>query len=84
MPEPAPSVATLADSLSGTFPACDDAPLARALLRALANGQAVDEPALTAAARTTADQWLSQHEGAAVLSVPDAFGLGRLATRCFA
>ena len=44
MPEPAPSVATLADSLSGTFPACDDAPLARALLRALANGQAVDEP----------------------------------------
>jgi hypothetical protein len=44
MPEPAPSLVTLADSLAGTFPACDDAPLARALLRALANGQPVADP----------------------------------------
>ena len=53
MPDPAPSLATLADSLAGTFPACDDAPLARALLRALAKGEPVADPALTAAA----DRW---------------------------
>jgi alkylmercury lyase len=32
---------TLAESLIGTFPGCDDAPLALALLRELANGQPV-------------------------------------------
>jgi alkylmercury lyase len=35
------SVAALADSLAGTFPCCDDAPLALALLDELAKGQAV-------------------------------------------
>jgi alkylmercury lyase len=194
MREPATPLATLADSLAGTFPTCDDAPLARALLRELAQGQPVAEPTLTAAAdrwpnveldehgrviafgglspprprtasrsvaasctpgtrcscrrsssnpqtwsrncavtgapvrlavdqsgvrdvdpedlwvsfpppgaasiaditgtfcchvhflagRTAADQWLSRHEGATVLSVSDAFELGRLATRCCA
>jgi alkylmercury lyase len=197
MAEPAPSLVTLTDSLAGTFPACDDAPLARSLLRELANGQPVAEPALTAAAdrwpnvelddhgrivafsglsltptahgfsiggrqlytwcawdtlflpalldqpahvesscpltgtpvrlavdqsgvrdvqpenvwvsfpppgtastaditgtfcchvhfladRAAADQWLRRHEGVTVLSVPDAFELGRLATRCCA
>lgn len=34
------------------------------------------------ATRTAAEEWLSRHEGATVLSVPDAFELGRLATRC--
>jgi alkylmercury lyase len=188
MREPATSLSTLADSLAGTFPACEDAPLARALLHELAKGQPVAEPALTAAAdrwpnvevdehgltptahrftvgdrrlyawcawdtlflpalldqpadvesncpvtdrpvrlavdqsgvrdghpedlwvsfpapgtastaditgsfcchvhflggRSAADEWLSRHEGATVLSVPDAFELGRLATRCCA
>jgi alkylmercury lyase len=196
MREPA-ALATLAGSLAGTFPACDDAPLARALLHELAKGQPVAEPALTAAAdrwpnveldehgrvvafsglsltptahrftvggrqlyawcawdtlflpalldqpahvesncpvtdtpvrlavdqfgvrdihpedvgvsfpppgtastaditgsfcchvhflagRSATDEWLSRHEGATVLSVPDAFALGRLATRCCA
>ena len=45
MPEPAASLSTLADSLVGTFLACDDAPLARALLRELAKGQPVAPPA---------------------------------------
>jgi alkylmercury lyase len=36
------------------------------------------------AGRSAADQWLSGHDGATVLSVPDAFELGRLATGCFA
>jgi alkylmercury lyase len=44
MPEPAPALSTLADSLVGTFPACDDAPLARALLRELATGRPVEPP----------------------------------------
>jgi alkylmercury lyase len=35
------SLSTLADALAGTFPACDDAPLARALLRRLADGRPV-------------------------------------------
>jgi alkylmercury lyase len=50
MPAATPSLATLADSLAGTFPARDDAPLARALLRALAKGEPVGGAALTAAA----------------------------------
>jgi alkylmercury lyase len=53
MPDRVPSLATLADSLAGTFPACEDAPLARALLRALAKGEPVTDAALTAAA----DRW---------------------------
>jgi alkylmercury lyase len=36
------------------------------------------------AGRAAADRWLSRHEGATVLSVADAFELGRLATRCCA
>jgi alkylmercury lyase len=53
MPEPAASLGTLADALAGTFPARDDAPLARALLRELAAGQpvapAADDTRLAAA-----------------------------------
>jgi alkylmercury lyase len=41
MPQPAPSLEMLADSLAGTFPARDDAPLAHALLRELAKGRPV-------------------------------------------
>jgi alkylmercury lyase len=40
------SLTTLANSLAGTFPACDDAPLARALLRELAKGEPVAAAAL--------------------------------------
>jgi alkylmercury lyase len=40
------SFATLSDSLVGTFPARDDAPLARALLRELARGEPVAPSAL--------------------------------------
>ena len=39
----------LADSLAGTFPGCDDGPLAIALLRALAQGDPVTPTALAAA-----------------------------------
>ena len=53
MPDSAPSLETLADSLVGTFQACDDAPLARVLLRELAEGQpvapAADDTRLAAA-----------------------------------
>jgi alkylmercury lyase len=42
--EPASSLARFADSLAGTFPACDDAPLARALRRELAKGQPIAPP----------------------------------------
>ncbi len=41
-----PPLATLADELAGTFPSCEDAPLALALLRELAKGQPVGAPAL--------------------------------------
>jgi alkylmercury lyase len=34
--------------------------------------------------RSAADLWLTRHERATVLGVPDAFELGRLATRCCA
>jgi hypothetical protein len=39
---------TLADALEGTFPACDDAPAALALLRELARGEPVDAAAAPA------------------------------------
>jgi len=42
------SLEARARSLAGTFPACDDAPLARALLRALARGEPVTASALAA------------------------------------
>jgi alkylmercury lyase len=42
----APSVEALAESLAGTFPGRDDAPLARALLHELAHGQPVSPAAL--------------------------------------
>lgn len=45
-----PSREALAESLAGTFPGCDDAPLARALLRELAHGDPVSPAALAAAA----------------------------------
>ena len=38
---PPSAVDTLAEALAGTFPGCDDAPLALTLLRELANGQPV-------------------------------------------
>jgi alkylmercury lyase len=47
--EPA-SLPMLADGLAGTFPAADDAPLARALLALLARGEPVTEAQLTAVA----------------------------------
>ena len=34
-----PSLEALAESLAGTLPGCDDAPLARALLHELAHGE---------------------------------------------
>jgi alkylmercury lyase len=42
------SLEALARSLAGTFPGCDDAPLARALLRTLARGAPVTPAALAA------------------------------------
>jgi hypothetical protein len=36
------------------------------------------------AGRAAAGEWLSRHQGATVLSLPDAFELGRLAIRCWA
>ena len=45
MTQPATTLSDLADSLAGTFPARDDAPLARALLVALARGEPVTEAA---------------------------------------
>jgi alkylmercury lyase len=65
MPEPAASLSTLADSLVGTFPACDDAPLARALLRDLAKGRPVAPPTaetdLTAALARWPNVELDEH-----------------------
>ena len=43
-----PSLEALAASLAGTFPGSDDAPLARALLRELTQGQSVSAAALAA------------------------------------
>jgi alkylmercury lyase len=43
-----PSLEALAESLAGTFPGSDDAPLARALLRELAQGEPVSSAALAA------------------------------------
>ena len=45
------SLGALADSLAGTFPGSDDAPLALALVRALARGEPVAAAALAASAR---------------------------------
>jgi alkylmercury lyase len=64
------SLHTLADSLASTFPCCDDAPLALALLDELAKGDPVsvarlaravdcDEAELTA----TLDRWPNVHRG---------------------
>ena len=44
-----PSLSSLADGLAGTFPAADDAPLARALLALLARGEPVTDKRLAAA-----------------------------------
>jgi alkylmercury lyase len=48
MTEPTTALHSLADGLAGTFPACDDAPLARALLVALARGEPVTDEQLAA------------------------------------
>jgi alkylmercury lyase len=45
-----PPLEALAESLAGTFPGCDDAPLARALLRELARGEPVTPTTLAAVA----------------------------------
>jgi alkylmercury lyase len=45
-----PPLEALAESLAGTFPGCNDAPLARALLRALAHGEPVSPTTLAAVA----------------------------------
>jgi alkylmercury lyase len=45
-----PPLEALAESLAGTFPGCDDAPLARALLRELADGEPVTPRTLAAVA----------------------------------
>jgi alkylmercury lyase len=51
----APSAEALARSLAATFPGWDDAPLARALLRALARGEPVSVAALAASTDRAAD-----------------------------
>jgi alkylmercury lyase len=48
---------TLAESLAGTFPACDDAPLARALLRELGEGRPVSISTLDQRARAVIGRW---------------------------
>jgi alkylmercury lyase len=50
MNTPAGSLSTLADSLAGTLPCCDDAPLALALLDELAKGEPVTIGRLASAA----------------------------------
>jgi alkylmercury lyase len=57
MSDPAASLETLADSLAGTFPGCDDAPLARALLRELAKGQPVAAAAADPRLATAIARW---------------------------
>jgi hypothetical protein len=52
-PEPTPSLPTLADSLAGTFPACDDAPL----LRRLAQGEPVEPPSAGSELATALARW---------------------------
>jgi hypothetical protein len=74
---PPSSVDTLAESLASTFPGCDDAPLAFAVLRELANGRPVAMSSLP-------DGALSRHADGTVLGLDDAYELGRRATRCCA
>ena len=54
---PPSALDTLAASLAGTFPACDDAPLARALLRALARGEPVPISSFDRRARAVVERW---------------------------
>jgi alkylmercury lyase len=54
---PPSSVDTLAQSLVGTFPGCDDAPLALALLRELANGEPVAISRLPGGAEHALARW---------------------------
>jgi alkylmercury lyase len=51
------NVHALAESLAGTFPACDDAPLARELLRELAQGKPIAIPSLDERARAAVERW---------------------------
>jgi|Tabmets5t2r1_1033131.scaffolds.fasta_scaffold26226_2 alkylmercury lyase len=55
MNTPAGSLSTLADSLASTFPCCDDAPLALALLDELAKGEPVTIGRLARAAHRDED-----------------------------
>ena len=62
------SLQALADSLAGTFPCCDDAPLALALLRELASGEPVSVAQLARAVDRdeadiagTLDRWPNVH-----------------------
>jgi alkylmercury lyase len=50
-------IETLAESLAGTFPACDDAPLARAVLRELAQGRPVSISNLDPRAPAALARW---------------------------
>jgi len=47
----------LAGSLAGTFPACDDAPLARRLLRELAQGRPVSIPSIDQRTHAAVARW---------------------------
>jgi alkylmercury lyase len=57
-----PGKGPTADALRATFPACEDAPLARALLRLLARGEAVTDGMLAAAADRAIDDVAAQLE----------------------
>jgi len=54
---PPSSVDTLAEALAGTFPGCDDAPLALAVLRELANGTPVAVSSLPDGAQRGLARW---------------------------
>jgi alkylmercury lyase len=54
---PPDALEPLAESLAGTFPACDDAPLARALLRVLAQGRPVSISTVDPSAPAVLARW---------------------------
>ena len=58
---PPSSVDTLAEALAGTFPGCDDAPLALAVLRELANGVPVAIARVPDGARHGLARWPNVH-----------------------
>jgi alkylmercury lyase len=54
---PPSALDTLAASLAGTFPGCEDAPLATRLLRTLAHGDPVSLSSLDQGARAVVERW---------------------------